>query len=130
MTDTKPSIVPSVVAGVVVAAVGLVLWVACYKYLGAVWIGAIGIGLLIGLAMRLVGRANEGKLQVIAAVLAAVSSVAGYLVTYLFVIQWVDPTYTPAIGDAVKRLAGDLPVVLMIAIGAYLAYVLAHRSGP
>lgn len=122
--NTQLSMIPSVIAGVVVAAVGPVIWIGCHRLLGpaSIWIAMIGVGPLIGLAMRSVGRSNDRKLQAIAVVLTVISAVIGN-------IWWDSYLYTPfMLGESIKRMVGNLQFAIFTALGAYLAYLLARRN--
>jgi len=119
--DAVHELVP-VIAGAVLAAAGPLIWVGCYKAIGAVWLPAISIGVLIGLAMRIIGQSNDNRLRVFAALFSIASCAVAYIVTDMHIVQWVDPSYHPTVGEAFKRLANDSQVLLFIALGAYLAY--------
>lgn len=122
MPDAKPNLVPSIVAGVVAAALGPLLWIGCWKALHTTWIPAIGVGALIGLSMRLVGRSNDRKLQVVAVILTVASAIPSY-------VWWDSYLWTPfMLGESVKRMVGDFQFVILTAVAAYLAYLLAHRN--
>lgn len=118
-----------IAAAVVVALLGPVLWAGCYRFLGgAVWIPPLLIGLGVGLAIRFLAPRNDSRLSVLAAVLTVLSCVAGYVVTDVALVVWVDPSYRPTLGDALTRFVNDYFVLILVAVGAYLSYVVSSKG--
>lgn len=131
-TAPSPQVKPILVA-IAIAIAGPFLWVGLYVGLDNGWIAAPLIGLLIGIGMRLTMKHGDRRLQITATVLTVLSCVAGYLWTDMFVIQWTfngEPVQ-PTVFDALKRMLNDFTAILLIALGGYIAWVMAllPRSG-
>jgi hypothetical protein len=111
----------AMIGGIVVAAVGPVVWYGMLKSIGNAWIPPLLIGAGIGLVMRVIGRSADVRLSIAASILTVVSCAGGYL--------WADSLlWKPFIfGESVKRMLNDLPSIALIAVGAYFAFVLARR---
>lgn len=122
-----------IVAGLVAAAVGPLIWVGVYVTVGAVWIAPLLIGLLVGLAIRFTSRPGAPNwLALYAAALTALGCFVGYVWTDLAFMKWIDPAtgqpVQPAFADAARRFLNDLFSILLIAIGAYIAYAVSRRA--
>ena len=116
-----------VAAGFVVAVAGPFLWCGLYK-VQLVWMAPFLIGVGIGLAMRLLGRSAHPAIPVSAVILSVLSSAAGYVATDTMLIAWAN-NYQPTIGDAIGRFFRDFQMVVLVAFGAYLSFLIARRSG-
>ena len=116
-----------IVAGFVVAVAGPFLWCGLYKA-RLVWMAPLLIGVGIGLAMRLLGRSAHPAVPVTAVILSVLSCVAGYVAVDLTLITWLN-NYQPTIGDAIGRFFREFQVVILVAFGAYLSFLIAGRSG-
>ncbi|MCC6681306.1 MAG: hypothetical protein IT445_10445 [Phycisphaeraceae bacterium] len=119
----------AIAAGFITAAVGPFIWIGCWK-LHAVWLAAVGNGVLIGLVMRLTNRSGEPVVPAMAAAFTAVACIVGYLVTDLCVIEWFDSVtgqpVQPNLIDALGRLVADLGAIILIALGCYLAFIIVR----
>ena len=125
-SSSQVGLVRPIIAGVVAAAGGAVLWWASYKLLGSVWLAPLIIGVGVGLAMRLAGRGDHRAVGVAAAGLTVLASLVGYVWTDITLVPWLN-NYSPTVGEAVKRFLGDVQALVLIALGAYLAFVIARR---
>ena len=113
-----------VIAGMVAAAIGPLLWYGTYDYLGAVWMAPLLIGLIVGMAVRSVGGpARDLRPAVAACVLTVLGCAAGYILTDQTLV-WVEQ---PTLGQSIRHLLSDLTAVVLIALGTYLSYLL---TGP
>ena len=124
---TTPSLqVPPLIVAIVIAIAGPFLWVGLYVGMQNGWIAAPLIGLLIGIGMRLTMKHGDRRLQIVASVLTVLSCVVGYV--------WVDMVYIwvvpPTVFEALKHMLNDFTAILLIALGAYIAWVMALLPKP
>lgn len=126
-SSTAPPLqVTPLIVAIAIAIAGPFLWVGLYVGLDNGWIAAPLIGLLIGIGMRLTMKHGDRRLQVVASVLTVLSCAAGYVwVDMVFI--WVIP---PDLFEALKHMLNDFTAILLIALGAYIAWVMALLPKP
>ena len=114
-----------IVAGVVAAAVAPLVYGVWIRFVAVdQLVPTILMGVIVGLVMRFAIRQGNRSLGLTAAGLAAVATIAGYMVGEYLI-------YTPfMVQPAVQRLLG-LVGILCVGASLYLAYILvATKRGP
>lgn len=114
------------IVGLVIASIGPLFWYCMVKSMSNNWIPALLIGACVGAAVRFAGRSTDRRLSVIATGLTIISCVVGYV--------WADTMHPVtlvlhnfSIPAALKHLVNDLKVVVLIAVSAYLSFIIAVR---
>ena len=109
------------IAGLVIASIGPLFWYCMVKSMSNNWIPALLIGACVGAAVRFAGRSTDRRFSVIATGLTIISCVVGYV--------WADTLvlHNFSIPAALKHLVNDLKVVVLIAVSAYLSFIIAVR---
>ncbi len=112
-TVEKQSLGLGCAAGVVAAAIGAALW-ATISYLSEYQIGwmAIGVGFLVGIAVRQFGKGTDTVFGILGGALALAGCLAGNLLTICLVVS--REKAMPLL-DVISRLDGGLIVSLMTA---------------
>mgnify|MGYP007014136761 CR=1 FL=1 len=128
-----PTWVPFV-AGAVAAGVGVYLWGMLFTAMNNTWLAPLLGGVLVGGAIRLTRRAAIPRVGLFAVILAVAAGVGGFAYRHMFVYTWTNPqtgaVIQPDFSNAMQYLFNDMFSVLLIAFGAYLAYLIAASSIP
>ncbi len=110
-TVEKRSLALGCAAGVVAAAIGAALW-AMISYMTEYQIGwmAIGVGFLVGIAVRQFGKGTDTSFGILGGALALAGCLAGNLLTICLVLS---REKAMSLLDVISRLDADLVVTLM-----------------
>ncbi len=110
-----------------VAIAGPFIWVGLYTGMNNGWIAPPLIGLLVGAAMRMTMKHGDRRLQVAALILTVLACIVGYVWTDLAYVPWI---VKPDLFGALKHMLNDFTAVLLMALGAYIAWVMAMLPKP
>lgn len=128
-----PIWLPFVAAGVA-AAVSVYLWGVLFSAMQNTWLAPLLGGVLIGGAIRLTNRGSVPRIGLLAVILTVAAGIAGFAYRHMFVYVWNNPqtgaVIHPDFTNALQYLFNDMMSVLLIAFGAYLAYMIAATSIP
>jgi hypothetical protein len=123
----EPMPITALIAALVAAALGPLIWVGCYLWFGYAYVAGLLIGLAIGGAMRLAGRSGSPALPVIAVVLTVLAALVGFVWVEQSFIKW-NPGFEPGVGESLARFFRDISALLFTGFGAYIAYTMAPRN--
>ena len=131
--DDQPSLFMGVTGGVIAMLVGAILWGAITFYTGYQigWV-AIGIGFLVGIAIKFFGKGKSASFGFSAAVLSLIGCVIGNLLVYSAVIARAEEVpflrvfllllRTPTAAVEVFTLAFDFMDILFYTLAAYTGF--------
>ena len=123
-TPTKlPPVLPVLLA-VVMAGVGAVSWLGCYKWFGMSYPGALVAGLLVGLSIKLTLAKPVPQFRVIALVLTLLACFAGFI--------WVYAAFFTnfSLSASITNFFRDIQALLFTGFGCYIAFALASPRAP
>ena len=138
-SQTQPSLIGGVLAGLGAAIVGAVLWAVITVIMKAqIGFMAIGVGLLVGFAVRAIGKGSSATYGVIGAVLALFGCVLGNLLTGCALLaheqnaQLSSVTFSvlssPSASFALLQAMFDGMDLLFYAIAAYEGFKFGRRE--
>jgi len=114
-----------ILVAIVAACLGPLLWYGFYRAFNSSIIPPFVIGISIGVALRVVGKSNDQRVSIIAAVLTVLSCFAGYVWTDMALVPWTPPS---TFMQAVSHFLGDYLSLLLVAVSTYLAWIIARRG--
>lgn len=131
--EDQPSLVMGITGGVIAMLVGAILWGAITFYTGyQIGYVAIGLGFLVGIAIKFFGRGKSGSFGLSAAILALIGCVVGNLLVYSAIIAREEGVSllrvfflllrTPSAAIEVFTLAFDFMDILFYALAAYTGF--------
>lgn len=129
--EPKPATVPPILPiAALILAIGLCVWLwgVFWSGMNNGWLPPLITGAIIGAALRFTGGQRLPRPGLIAILATLLAGAAGYSYRHMYVMKWTntqtgEPLY-PDFNNAMSYLFNDMQSFLLIAVSAYIAYVI------